>query len=84
MPRRNLLQVASLRSLLKKAQSKQVVYLEVAHWTQMAHVKWEDLDQAEHALLEKHFHRCYAVEPYIRRKKKLPPRVPSQGAYDFE
>ena len=77
-----VLQVAELRQALDTAAASQVVYIEVDHWTDFPHAGWGLLNQDEQRRLDKHFRRCYAVGPYIKGAKQLPPTVPGRGAYD--
>ena len=79
---RTLAQVAQLRELLEASRESQVIYLEVEHWMDFPHIEWKHLHSSEMSRLNKHFHRCTGVAPYVRGERQLPPDVPAKGAYD--
>lgn len=68
------LQVSKLRAALQERQYTQAVYIEVDHWTDFPHVPWPLLNEQEQAGLNAHFRRCYAVGPYVKGERELPPR----------
>jgi hypothetical protein len=75
------MQVVRMRHALESVRQSQVVYIEVEHWTDFPHVPWGVLEEGDRALLDKHFRRCNGAAPYITGQKRLPPRIPSSGAY---
>jgi hypothetical protein len=71
------MQLEAMRQRLQQLRGAQLVYFKVSHWSAFPHVRWDSLAPHELQALERHFHRCPGIAPYIRGERKLPPDIPT-------